>query len=148
MMQKMMIALVVLLLVSGCGTSQPAKKEETIDYGELSFDGRECIVSGPAEVPTGEYRIVFNDTSEQPGLQLYVIGLDEGKTIQDLRDRQSEPGHYVPKADWAYYPPRQWSAADKDWEHILSEAGEYVIYVVSESANFLWFCSQITVFER
>jgi hypothetical protein len=145
-MQKMMIPLVVLLLVTACATSQPAPPEEIIEYGELSFDGTECIVSGPTKIPTGNYIIAFNDTSVQPGIQLYVTGLDEGKTMQDLIERQSEPGEWVPKPEWAFYGTRQWSPAEKEWVHIISQAGEYVIYVNSESPDFLWFCSQITVY--
>ncbi|MCK5053553.1 MAG: hypothetical protein KAR65_04710 [Anaerolineales bacterium] len=145
-MQKITIPLVILLLATACATSQPGPTEDVIEYGELSFDGSECIVSGPARIPTGNYRIVFYDTSEQPGIQLYLVGLDEGKTIQDLIDRQIEPGEWVPKPDWAFYGTRQWFPADKEWVHIISEVGDYVIYVSSESPAFLWFCSQIKVY--
>jgi len=144
-----------MLLVTACTTTQPAPtdtsvpptqtpKQDVIELGELTFDGNECTVSGPSEVPTGKYSIVFNDTSEQPGIQVNLLGLLEDKTIQDLIDIQSEPGEWYPKPSWAFYGLSLNYPLDKEWVLVIDEEGEYVIYLWADSSEFLWFCKQIT----
>ena len=109
-MERTITPLLVMMALTACAVSQPAQtatsvplidpspptktskppeptpKEDVIEYGEVTFDGNECTVSGPSELQTGKYTIVFNDTSEQPGLQLYLLGFDEGKSMQGMID--------------------------------------------------------------
>jgi hypothetical protein len=83
---KKWIILLSLLLV-GCnaaGTSQ----ESVI---EVTFDGNDCIVSGPSELPPGEVITRFIDMTDL-NAELWMVNLDEGKTFQDQLDLQSEPG--------------------------------------------------------
>ena len=86
------------LVITACGSADkwPVK---------VVFDGNGCTVTGPIELPTGEHTTVFIDQTEL-NAELWLINLDEGKTLQDLLDGQSEPGEWYPKPSWAHYDQR------------------------------------------
>ena len=116
----------------------------------VTFDGNECTVSGPTELPTGEHSFLLKDLSGQ-GQYLYVSRLLDGKTFQDVLDLQSEPGVYYPKPSWVVYAPRRPTERIAEGEHvytfILNKEGEYAIYLGTSSPSSLWFCAPLKVME-
>ena len=97
--------LLFLFLFTGCGapsepTSIPLIDKE-VDF-EVRFTGDDCLVSGPSQVTAGEYTFKFIQSKELKG-ELWLSNLEEGKTLQDLLDGQSEPSEWYPKPSWADY---------------------------------------------
>ena len=105
LIQQVMWAILIMLLLVGCGapaaapTSEPSPEPVVVEVGDVIFDGTECTVSGSTELPPGRYSFVLKDLSEED-VHLFVSRLTDGKTFQDLLDLQSEPGEYVPEQDW------------------------------------------------
>lgn len=112
---------------------------------EIAFDGNECTVSGPTEVPTGNYPFVWNDLSEQQNTDFWVGRLLDGHTYQDLLDLQSEPGEYYPKPSWVVHSSAYYSFDAEIWVVILDEPGDYFIDLGSKHS--LWFCAPFKVIE-
>ena len=154
--QQVMWAILITLLLVGCGapaatpTSGPLP-ESIAEVGEVIFDGTECTVLGPTELPTGKYSFVLKDLSKI-NVNLYVSRLTDGKTYQDLLDGQSEPGEYYPKPDWVVHaiePGSAWSKPDGGEVHtyFLTREGEYAIYLGTDVPPSLWFCAPLRVIE-
>ena len=138
------------LLLVGCssaGTSQ----ESVI---EVVFDGVDCIVSGPTELPSGEVTTRFVDQTDL-NAELWLVNLDEGKTIQDQLDLQSEPGVWFPKPDWVHYDSRVANESQEQngnridtetWD--LSKVGEHnILCYVSSPEQLLWFAAPVYIVE-
>ena len=90
---------------------------------EVTFDGIECTVSGPTELPIGEHSFVLKDLSGQNQV-LYVSYLLDGKTFQDFLDEQpNEPDVYLPKPSWVIHTPQLGEPikanGGKAWTYIL-----------------------------
>jgi hypothetical protein len=123
--------------------------------GEVIFDGAECAVHFPTELPPGKYSIVFIDANESDAHML-IFRFDDGKTIQDALDLQNEPGDYVPEQDWllgAIETGIAWSKPDGGEVHtyrFISE-GEYVvgiwIWETPTTPFRTWFCTPFWVKE-
>ena len=109
---KMVSLLLALLLMTACSSSQssptpipptpipptatPTPTSEPLPGSvpeeiEVTFDGNECTVSGPTELPIGEHSFILNDLSET-NAELWVLRLRDGKTFQYLLDEQGERG--------------------------------------------------------
>lgn len=114
---------------------------------EVTFDGNECTVSGPTEVPMGNYPFIWNDLSEQQNTDFWVSRLLDGKTFQDALDLQSEPGEYYPKPSWIVHVPAYYSFKAEVWIVVLENVGEHAVYVGGYKPNSLWFCAPIQVIE-
>jgi len=107
--------------------------DKEVDF-EVRFTGDSCLVSGVSEVSAGEYTFKFIQSNDLKG-ELWLLNLEEGKTIQDIHDGQSEPSEWYPKPNWIDYDKRisfeyetvnnirviisRWSL-DKVGEHIIS----------------------------
>lgn len=140
-MQVMWAILLTLMLV-GCGASAATPTQEI----EVTFNGNECTVSGPSEIPIGERPIILNDLSDM-NMRLFVSRLIDGKTFQDLLDLQSEPGELYPAPSWVV-DAQKYSASDsEDSIYVLDEPGEYALYVYSLSPEILWLCAPRQVIE-
>ena len=75
----------ILFTLVGCGApaatpSSEILPETTVKF-EIMFDGNDCIVTGPAEVPAGEYTFIFIDQSDR-NAELWVANISDGKTFQ------------------------------------------------------------------
>ena len=107
--QQVIWGILIMLLLVGCSkraaihTSEPLPG--LVTEFEITFDGNDCIVTGPAELPAGEHTFIFIDRSEIRG-ELWLLNLDDGKTFQDHLDLQSKPGEWYPKPSWAHYDSR------------------------------------------
>jgi hypothetical protein len=102
--QQVLSAILVALLLGGCGTpvtsptTEPSP-EPAVELGDIIFDGTECTVSGPTELSPGKYSYVLKDLSDYEVI-VHIHRLSDGKTFQDVLDQQSEPGEHFPNQDW------------------------------------------------
>lgn len=114
----------------------------------VTFDGLECTISGPVEVPVGEYSLLLKNLSDE-NLGLWTGQILDGHVYQDMLDLQSEPGKYFRKPDWFVYPVRSGFRdepnGDKVYTFLFSEAGEYLIDVGWDLPATLWFCGSFKV---
>jgi len=143
----------IMLLLNGCGapaSDQTPLLEKDTDF-DVIFYGDGCQVTGPSEVSAGEDTFKFIQNSDLKG-ELWLISLDEGKTIQDLLDGQSEPGEWYPKPAWADYDKKggfEYETVEgtrviiSTWE--LNKTGEHVIdCYVSEPQQKIWHAAPVT----
>ncbi|UCF60138.1 MAG: hypothetical protein JSV37_10250 [Anaerolineaceae bacterium] len=128
------------------GPPTPTLVAEPILFGEVTFDGRECTVEGPEEVPRGVYYFILNDESDK-NLQLWVNQIFEGKTFEDLLAWQDEPGVYVPPPTWIEHPRSTYSFEVERTVHFFDQAGNYAILVGGYNPSSLWFCEPFRVVE-
>jgi hypothetical protein len=129
-------------------TSTPLPLDEAI---EVTFDGDECTVAGPTELPSGEHNFILKYPSEGR-VDLWMSFLQDGKTYQDLLDMQSEPGEYFQEPSWVLWDPRilrGWneSVDGEVFTFMLNKVGEHVIYVGTYSPGAIWFCAPMVVTE-
>jgi len=125
--------------------------DKDVDF-EVRFTGDDCLASGPSQVTAGEYTFKFIQSNELMG-ELWLANLDEGKTIQDLRDGQSEPFEWYPKPTWAEYGTKisyEYETVNdirviiSTWS--LERIGEHIIYChVRTPEKKLWFVAPIIV---
>lgn len=161
--QQVVWATLITLLLFGCGapaatptpTPEPSP-EPVIELGDVTFDGTDCIVNVPAELPPGRYSIVFYDDVNELDANMWISRLVDGKTFQDALDLQAEPGDYVPEQDWlvnaietetARYRPDD---GEVHTYRFISE-GEYLIgvwaYEEPTTPWYIWFCAPFWVKE-
>ena len=119
--------------------------EEPIEYGEVTFDGVECNVSGPDEVPPGIYTIVLNNMSAHD-LRMGVVQIIDGKTYQDVVDLASEPDEYIPFIPFITYP-FFFTYDHETYTYYLDEAGEHYIAVQDSLKTHNWLCKSFQVLE-
>ncbi len=129
-------------------TATPLPLDDAI---EVTFDGNECTVAGPTALPKGEYNFILRYPSEGR-VDLWMSFLQDGKTYQDLRALQSEPGEYFQEPSWVLWDPRilrGWneSADGEVFTFMLNKVGEHVIYVGTYSPGAIWFCAPMVVTE-
>jgi len=132
-------------------TSEPLS--ETADGFEVTFDGNDCTAKGPNELPVGDHAFIFIDRSDVR-VQLELLNLDDGKTTQDLLDRQSEPGEWYPKPIWAHYDSRitsKWEELEggnvitSTWK--LDRVGEHTVACYVGSLPKIWFPASFMIVE-
>ena len=153
--------IVILILIVGCGgpsepvlppsdppppsTDTPIPPTEKPEPISLVFDGTECTLSGPTEIPAGEHPI-FVDNQAEYELNLFVRRLLDGKTNQDFLDLQSESGFFFTIPNWVKNSLYQFSPELKTQVHFLDEAGEYVVSLERGfEPKHIWICPPIRV---
>ena len=141
-------ALFLILFLTACG-SLPGESAVI----EVTFDGNDCTVTGPSELPPGEHTFTFVDQSEWEG-ELWLVYLDEGKSFQDNLDMQSEPGEWHPKQSWAHYDSVvSRESRETDGERIdtetwsLNRVGEHTILCYVDDPRLLWFAAPLMIVE-
>ena len=122
----------------------PTSTPHTNDF-EVSFDGNGCAVSGPTEVPIGDYSFLLNNSSDSR-IKLMVTHLLDGHTFQDLIDLQTEPGDNFMVESWMSKPFYYTE------DHIiyivsLDEAGEHGIGLSEYNHVAMWLCAPFQVIE-
>jgi hypothetical protein len=142
------VALAISLALLAAACSAPAIGERF----EVRFDGIECTVSGPDEVPTGDHRFVLYDQTGQSVETLLVGRLVQGKTFQDLLDKQSEPGEWIRHPSWvkaAVLAGEHGEEADggQVWPYFLKNGGEHYIILRNLTSHNHWLCSSFQVVE-
>jgi hypothetical protein len=128
------------------GLPTPTLVDEPVLFGEVTFDGSECTVEGPDEVPRGVYYFILNDESDKK-LQLWVNQILEGKTFEDLLGWQDEPGVYRPPPAWIEHPRSTYSFDAETTVHYLDQVGSYATLVGGYNPSSLWFCEPFRVVE-
>ena len=156
-----LVAEICLVLLSGCvsppgGTTSPDPDliqsqvipTQTAEPLEITFDVtfdeyHNCIISGPSEVPIGDYLISLTD---QSGLKvdLAVTHLIDGHTYQDLLNLQNAPGEPFIKVYWMSHP-RYFTRDHKVWNYTLDEAGPHVILILKHMFEGIWICDPFRV---
>lgn len=123
----------------------PTSTPHTIDF-EVTFDGNGCTVSGPTEVPIGDYSFLLNNTSDSR-VKLVVGQLLDGHTFQDLVDLQTEPGDNFMIESWMS-KPFYYTKDHKIYFVSLDEAGdEHVISISVYNHVAIWLCVPFQVIE-
>lgn len=124
-------------------TPTPQSAEITF---EVTFDEKHnCIVSGPKEVPIGDYLISLNNLSEIT-VDVAITHLIDGHNYQDLLAMQSEPGEPYIKEYWMSQP-YYFTKDHKIWTYSLDEAGEHVILILQHVFKGIWICDPFQVIE-
>jgi hypothetical protein len=153
----------MMVVLVGCGAPastptpiQPTEEQapaststqEPVAEFEVTFDGINCTVSGPSDLLSGSHSFALFDSSDI-GVDLWVGRLEEGRTVQDLYDGQSQPGEWYPKPSWFFYDKEVGSAwmnndGAEVWTYSLNQQGEHVVYVgvYLPDVKHLWFCPQ------
>jgi hypothetical protein len=126
-------------------TNIPASTPHTIDF-EVTFDGNGCTVSGPTEVPIGDYSFLFNNTSGRRA-KLVVGQLLDGHTFQDLLDLQTEPGDTFGIEPWMS-TPFYYTKDHKVYTVSLDEAGEHCTSISEYKHVGIWLCAPFQVIEN
>ncbi len=151
-MSNRLILVILLLLVTACGTSDRAVEQAVTEGIEVTFYGDSCDVSAPEILPVGEYSFILKNLGKTSAT-LYVSRITEGHTYQDLLDPQESPGDYYPKPDWVIYARKIGHGENSVGEIIYDvtlEAGLHAIYVSNRlptSEWGLWFCVPLMVEE-
>jgi len=122
----------------------PTSTHQTIDF-EVTFDGNGCTVSGPTEVPIGDYSFFLNNTSDSR-VKLIVTQLLDGHTYQDLVDLQTEPGDTFGIEYWMS-KPFYYTKDHKIYIVSLDEAGEHGIGISVYNHVGIWLCVPFQVIE-
>ena len=120
----------------------PSSTPHTIDF-EITFDGNGCTVSGPTEVPIGDYSFLLNNSSGR-GAKLVVAQLLDGHTYQDLVDLQAEPGDNYMIETWMS-KPFYYTKDHKIYIVSLDEAGEHGIVISEDKHAGIWHCAPFQV---
>jgi hypothetical protein len=146
--QLVMWGFLITLLLAACGAPAAAPTSEIV----VTFDGVDCTVSGPTELPVGEHPFVLKDLSERK-VKLYVTRLTDGHTFQDWLDMQSEPGEYFDRPYWVVGIRKigtEWneSKGGEVFTYYLDKEGDYSISIgtIWDSLGS-WFCAPLKVVE-
>ena len=129
--------LIVTLLITACASS-----DEGI---EIIWDGYECTVSGPTELPLGEQEFVYKNLSEEE-LDLWVGRFIGGHTFQEYLDLQGEPGEYYEPPSWVVEPNQKGTGGDASeggefFTLTLDIEGEYAFVLGSGGPLSAWNCT-------
>ena len=144
-------ALVLVLVLGACGDSDDTSSSDTTastagDGPQLTFDGSDCVYSGPEEVTAGVVTVDLVNSSDNIA-NLFVARI-EGVTFQDIMDafdpeprlRQSRlPGTF----DMGGVAPAD-PGETLQWEKDLGP-GQYVLICFRNRGGGGWFGSGLTV---
>ena len=96
---------------------------------------------------------VFIDRSDPRG-QLWLVNIPEDKTLQDLLDRQSEPGEWYGLRSWVLHDERVSSTSEKFEDKrvdfviwALDKVGEHIVICAIANPMGYWFTGPIFVVE-
>ena len=145
---KMVIVIVIISLLVGCTiTEAPVSPTPTLQPFVVTFDGNECTLSGPTEVPPGEYPFFINNQSDLDIPFQSVRYFQDEKTYQDVLELQNEPGEHFAMPGWTLEAQYYFSAAYETNTYILDTIGEHFFYLDYnwKGISFLWLCPPFQV---
>ncbi len=123
----------------------PAPQPPEITF-EVTFDTDEtCIVTGPSEIPTGDYLFSLNNQSERK-VDVAVTHLIDGHTYPDLLDLQEGYGEPFIKVYWMSQP-YYFTKDHEVWHYSLDEPGEHAIMLLQHVFEGIWLCQPFQVVE-
>lgn len=154
--QITVLGISALVMVSGCSSSSAplptSTPEPSIDMGDVSYDGTDCDVNLPDEIPPGRYSLTWVDNSDLD-LHIYVSRLTDGHTYEELIGGQNgsdnDPYEFMVRPEWLRHAIEPGSAKEAPGggeihTYILRE-GEHAVYVARESPFYLWICAPLRV---
>jgi hypothetical protein len=135
---------------------------ETMEAFSAVFDvtyveGEGCTSVGPSKLPTGEHSFVLHDPTGELEY-VWIIRLDEGRTLQDAIDAAPGPGKWYPKPSWQHYTMDLDSGKETDDGTVfvkgLTTPGPHLVVVslyngvaTAEDRIFWWCDPSFTVVE-
>jgi hypothetical protein len=113
----------------------------------VTFSGKDkCTVSGPAELPPGDYTYIYRNRTMGT---LDLVYLLDGHTMQDLLDIQGEPDRWFPKPVWAEYAASIHTSRNPSRNEVYTtfslEEGYLVVYIYTQAPTQLWLCAPLIV---
>ena len=157
-MKNQVLALIMLLLVPACGTTQPSTTSNPLSTMpptsiEARFDGEKCIFSGQTELTVGEHAIlVLDDVGWRPEFccRRYL----EGKTYEDLMNLQPSPGELFERVSFVtdielLGNVRNDLLGGRVYTYSFNIEGEYGchFFIPAGKTKGLWGCGPITIIE-
>lgn len=126
-------------------TNIPTPQPPEIAF-EVNFDADEnCIVTGPSEIPTGEYLFQLNNQSDRK-VDIAVTHLIDEHTYRDLLDLQEGYGEPFVKVYWMSQP-YYFTKDHVVWHYTLDEPGEHVVLILQHVFEGIWICEPFQVVE-
>ena len=141
------LSVISLLLISFTVSACAPGDEMTV-----TFDGDECIYSGPSGIETGTYRITVSNTSGLKGWERICRG-NEGYTWEDMLDHDftddDDVDDYVEWPSWCMGAPSK-SVAESDssqvvYEYKFRHEGQHFILWEQDNPDAAWRCAPLTV---
>ena len=120
----------------------------------VTFDGSECLYSGPSDIETGAHMVTIKNQTELTGW-LRICRADEGKVWQDVLDFEFTPDPN-PEGDlywpaWCEeFPVTSFVNANADnvlYEYEFVHEGQYFVIWEKNKPEGAWPCSPLTVRE-
>ena len=135
--------LLLVLLSSGCAS------DNTLN---VSFDGDECVLSGPSDLETGAHLITVENSSENQGWMRICRG-DKGYVWQDILDFDfSDDEDIDTELEWPPwcqgFPASSVASADSNqvvYEYKLTHEGQYFVVWEQNEPDAVWPCAPLTV---
>lgn len=116
---------------------------------EVTWDGNECVVTGPSVVPVGYHEFIWRDLTGH-GYGLAVRYLHDGYTYQDLLDVQGGPGKMFSRPSWVEEIDGRYKRDDTIGAEVLTyhlnRGGNYDIHFWD--TNSLWVCGGLTALDE
>lgn len=116
----------------------------------VTFDGEECIFSGPSDIETGTYMITVKNKTELTGW-MRICRPDEGKVWQDVLqfDFTPDPEGDLVWPTWCQEFPDS-SVANANAENVLHEykllqEGQHFVIWEKNIPDGAWPCAPLTV---
>ena len=132
----------LLLIATACGSSDSAGDMS------LTWDGESCIYSGPTELTPGAVTLNFVNTSEEDLLNVNLVEILEGHTIDDIvADLGPEPStRHAPSwtREMGTWNNHAWPGNTSTWEGTL-EPGIYAMVCARATPFGVWFGTGLTV---
>jgi len=122
------------------------------DNIKVTFDGDECVLSGPSDLETGAHLITVLNSSEYQGWML-ICQADKGKVWQDILDFDYDDGaDSDTELEWPPwclgFPSSSVASADSDqvvYEYSLRHEGQYFVVWEQNEPDAVWPCAPLTV---
>ena len=147
--EKWIMALALLSLVIGTLACSLDRFDRDI---VVTFDGNECLYSGPSDIESGTHMITVKNQTELTGW-MRICRADEGKDWQDVLDFEFTPDPN-PEGDlywptWCQEFPDS-SVVNANADHVLYEYkilrdGQYFVIWEKNKPEGAWPCSPLTV---
>ena len=135
--------LLLFFLSSACASDNTLK---------VSFDGNECVLSGPSDLETGAHLIEVQNTSEYQGWMRICRG-DDGYIWQDVLDHDfrddSDVDDDIEWPTWCQgFPSSSVASVESNnvvYEYKLRQEGLYFIIWDQNEPEAAWPCALLTV---
>jgi hypothetical protein len=119
----------------------------------VTYNGRGCTVSGPTELPAGDYQFKVENLTRQMGTLRVDYNLC-GQPFQELVEIQGEPGRNFLPGEFLFNAPqvehtmvRNQSTGEFVYTYFLHAVGEYSVAISDGVSLTYWLCDPLEVTE-